>query len=111
MASQPAGKLTLEQYLEIERAAEFRSEFIDGQVIARAGGALPHAILQSNIQFELGARLQGTGCRAFGPDFRIQVSRRFATYPDVAVVCGRVALAEGQNEQYPDAARLPEARR
>jgi hypothetical protein len=31
VASNPASKLTEEQYLAIERAAEFKSEFVDGE--------------------------------------------------------------------------------
>jgi Uma2 family endonuclease len=108
MASEPVPRLTLEQYLELERAAEVRSEFIDGQMVAMAGGTRDHAVLQGNMQVELATRLQGTGCRAFGSDFRIQVSRRFATYPDVAVVCGKEALADDHKDSYTNPAVVVE---
>ena len=38
MASLPAAPLTEEQYLRIEREAETKSEFHDGQMFAMAGG-------------------------------------------------------------------------
>jgi Uma2 family endonuclease len=108
MASEPIANLTLEQYLEIERAAEVRSEFIDGQMVAMAGGTLQHATLQINIVGELRDRLQGTGCRPLGSDFRIHVSRQYSTYPDVAVVCGKVILSPGQNDSYTNPAVVVE---
>lgn len=38
MSTRPVSYLTPEQYLEIERKAEFRSEYIDGEMFAMAGG-------------------------------------------------------------------------
>jgi hypothetical protein len=42
MASNPVSKLTEEQYLAIERAAEFKSEFLDGVMYAMSGGSPRH---------------------------------------------------------------------
>jgi hypothetical protein len=38
VASNPVSKLTEEQYLAIHRAAEVRSEFVDGEMFAMSGG-------------------------------------------------------------------------
>ena len=46
MASNPVSKLTEEEYLAIERAAEFRSEFLNGETFAMAGGTKQHGRLQ-----------------------------------------------------------------
>jgi len=108
MASEPLPHLSLEQYLELERAAEARSEFIDGQMVAMAGGTRNHAFLQDNMQGELRDRLKGTGCRTLGSDFRIQISRQFSTYPDVAVVCGKLALADEHQDAYTNPAVVVE---
>lgn len=86
MASNPVSKLTEEQYLTIERTAEFRSEFLNGEMFAISGGSLNHTGLQANILVEVSVGLRVKGCRAFGPDFRIKVSSRMYTYPDVSVV-------------------------
>jgi Uma2 family endonuclease len=53
MSTQPIPRLTVEQYLKVERAADFRSEYIEGEVFAMAGGSKPHAL----IAMEVGARL------------------------------------------------------
>ena len=95
MASNPATKLTEEQYLALERAAESRSEFVDGEMLAMSGGSMRHAQLQRNIVSALDAALVDTDCEVFTSDFRVRVSERMSTYPDVSVVCGDAILADG----------------
>ena len=75
MSSNPAAKLTDEQYLAIERAAEFRSEFVNGEMFAMSGGTLRHALLQSNVFGELYGQLRGRGCTAFTSDMRTKLGR------------------------------------
>jgi Uma2 family endonuclease len=104
VASNPLSKLTEEQYLTIEREAEFRSEFLNGEMFAMSGGSLNHAGLQANILVEVSVGIRGKGCRAFGPDFRIRVSSRMYTYPDVSVVCGEPLVAGEQNDNLLNAA-------
>ena len=97
MASNPVSKLTEEQYLSMERAAEFCSEFLNGQMFARSGGSMNHAGLQTNILVEISIALRGGGCEAFSSDFRVKVSSGMYTYPDVSVVCGKPLVA-GEHE-------------
>jgi Uma2 family endonuclease len=97
VASNPVSKLTEEQYLIIERAAEFRSEFLDGEIFAMSGGSTNHARLQTNILVEISIGLRGSPCEAFGSDFRIKVSSRMYTYPDVSVVCGEPRVTGDDN--------------
>ena len=94
MASNPVTKLTEEQYLAIERAAEFKSEFLEGEMFAMSGTSMNHGRLQRNILVELDNRLRGKGCEAFPSDLRVRVSSRMYTYPDISVVCGAPALAD-----------------
>jgi Uma2 family endonuclease len=98
MASNPVTKVTEEQYLALDRAAEVRSEFLDGEMIAMSGGSTNHARLQQNICGELYIRLQGSGCEAFVSDLRIRVSARMYTYPDISVVCGKLRLADDHRD-------------
>jgi Uma2 family endonuclease len=94
VASNPVTKVTEEQYLAMDRAAEFRSEFLDGEIIAISGGSMRHARLQQNISAGLDTPSRDRGCEVFGSDFRVRVSRRMYTYPDVSVVCGEPVLAD-----------------
>ena len=97
MASNPRSELTEEQYLAIERTSEVRSEFLDGEMFAMSDGTMNHARLQTNILVEVSIGLRGSPCEAFGPDFRIKVSSRIYTYPDVSVVCGEPLVAGDDN--------------
>jgi Uma2 family endonuclease len=90
MASSPVHRFTEEEYLEIERASEYKSEFIDGEIFAMAGGIDNHLRLQSNFQGELFIRLRGGPCEVVGSDLRVKIpAAKIHTYPDVSVVCGR----------------------
>lgn len=94
MAANPVTKLTEQQYLEIERAAEFKHEFLDGEMIAMSGASMRHAIISGNIFVELRSILRGEDCKPINSDLRVRVSERLYTYPDVSVVCGKPLLAD-----------------
>jgi Uma2 family endonuclease len=68
MASDPVSRLTEGQYLAIERAAEFRSEFLNGEMFAMAGGTKQHGRLQGNLYSEIHALLRGSPCEVFSSD-------------------------------------------
>jgi Uma2 family endonuclease len=92
-------KLTEEQYLALDRAAEFRSEFVDGEIFAMSGGSLRHARLQRNLLFELQSALKDTGCEGFTSDMRVRVpATGMYAYPDVTVICGKPVLADEQQD-------------
>jgi Uma2 family endonuclease len=79
------------EYVELERTADTKHEFLDGQVRAMAGGTLEHAQLAANIIGELRGRLQRGPCKVFSADARIRVAATgLATYPDVTVICGPI---------------------
>ncbi|HVN64015.1 MAG TPA: Uma2 family endonuclease [Candidatus Binataceae bacterium] len=99
MASHPITKITEEEYLALDRAAEVRSEYFNGEMFAMSGGSMRHAQLQGNIFGELYNALRGGACRAYGSDFRVRVSPgRMYTYPDVTVVCGKPLLADERQD-------------
>ena len=52
----------MEQYLEIKRAAEFRSEYIDGEVYAMSGGSKNHALIAMAAGARLDEQLRGRPC-------------------------------------------------
>src|SRR5208283_5002732 len=86
MSTQSKTFLTPEQYLEIERKAEFRSEYYQGEMFAMAGATEGHTILAVNLSREISSQLRGGPCRVYTHDMRVQVSHTHAyTYPDVVV--------------------------
>jgi Uma2 family endonuclease len=99
MASHPVTKLTEAEYLALDRAAEIRSEYVDGEMFAMSGGSSNHAQLHHNVSGELYIALRGTKCRAMGPDMRVRIeASQMFTYPDVVIICGEPALAGDQKD-------------
>lgn len=87
--AQTAPHLTEAEYLAIERAAVFKSEFFGGEMFAMAGGTLEHSLIATNLARAVGDALQGKKCVAFNADLRIKVEATgLFTYPDLSVICG-----------------------
>jgi Uma2 family endonuclease len=90
--------LTEEQYLHLERDAETKSEFHDGQMFAVAGGSLNHSLLATRMVALLD-RQTPSGCRAFNSDLRIKVAAAgLYTYADCSVICGDLQYANDQRD-------------
>jgi Uma2 family endonuclease len=98
MSTLPKTFLTEEQYLEIERAAEFKSEYFDGQMYAMSGAREAHNLISGNLFTSLRQQTRPRGCRAFINDMRVRVSGRMYTYPDVVVACGERKFLDGRRD-------------
>jgi Uma2 family endonuclease len=95
MSSRPKTYLTPEEYLVIERRNEYKSEYIDGEMVAMTGASRRHNIINVNIAGEIGRQLRGRQCEAYASDMRVRVpSTRAYLYPDVVVVCGEPQLED-----------------
>jgi Uma2 family endonuclease len=99
MASVPNYYLTPEEYLALERKAEFKSEYLDGVVYALAGASTRHNLIVANIITAIGVQLKGRPCKVYPSDLKVRVpsSKRFF-YPDVSVVCGDDEFADDEKD-------------
>jgi Uma2 family endonuclease len=93
-AKPPKSYLSAEEYLAIERSSEFRSEYIDGEKVARPEGGWEHSLIIGNALAELKQQLRGGPCKVHANNLRVQAADGFRTYPDVVVVCGEPAFAD-----------------
>jgi len=81
--------LTEAEYLRLERDADTRSEFFDGEIFAMAGGTQTHSLLCSNVVGELRNRIKALDCVVYNADLRVKIETTgLITYPDASVVCG-----------------------
>jgi Uma2 family endonuclease len=88
MSTQPLPFLTVEEYLAIEREADFRSEYLNGEVFAMARGTYNHALVATNVSRIIGDQLRGTHCNVTGSDVRLFCKpANMMTYPDLIVSC------------------------
>jgi Uma2 family endonuclease len=99
MATLARQRLAEAEYLEIERSAEFKSEFFAGEMFAMAGGSPTHNLIAGNVVRELGNQLKRRPCRVFPSNQRVKVSETgLYTYPDVTVVCGELRVDDERRD-------------
>jgi Uma2 family endonuclease len=89
MATAALNRYTPEEYLALERHAEFKSEYIDGQIVAMTPGALrPHNLIVAALVYELQGHLMDGPCEVYPSTQRVKVSASGDyLYPDVMVSC------------------------
>lgn len=85
-------------YLDDERSAATRHEFLDGQVYAMAGASERHNQLASALHYALYGQLAAGDCRVFQSDMRVQASESAYFYPDLVVVCGPAQYADPRRD-------------
>jgi Uma2 family endonuclease len=84
-----------EDYLRLEREAEFKHEYFEGVIRAMAGASYAHNRICTNLTVEVGSQLRGKNCSAVGSDQRLQIlSGSACVYPDLTVVCGQPEFNE-----------------
>ncbi|MBC7889364.1 MAG: Uma2 family endonuclease [Ferruginibacter sp.] len=84
-------KYTIEAYLQMERAAEQKHEYYNGEIFAMAGAGPKHNVVFKNLYGELVYQLKGNPCQPYGSDLRIHIPKNtLFTYPDISIICGDI---------------------
>jgi len=92
-------RLTAQEYLALERRAGAKSEFVDGEMFALAGGTRRHSVIAANLIRDLGNGLRGKSCQVFTSDMRVKIeSTGLFTYPDVMVACGSLRFEDPKED-------------
>ncbi|HTN92768.1 MAG TPA: Uma2 family endonuclease [Sorangium sp.] len=87
------------EYLDQERASTTKHEFLNGEIVAMAGGTPEHARLCMSVGAELRVQLRGRPCAVYSADLRVRVQATgLSTYPDVSVVCGKLERDLGDKD-------------
>jgi len=95
MSQQLKSYVSPEEYLRLERQAEYKSEYLNGEIFAMSGASRKHNLLTLNIGGSLNRQLRGRACEAYTSEMRVKVSvTGLYTYPDVVVVCGEPQLED-----------------
>lgn len=99
MSSQVKTSFTPEEYLALERKAEYKSEYLDGEIFAMTGASRKHNLVVGNVYAAIHAQLRKRLCEVYPSDMRVKVSPTgLYTYPDIAVVCGEPAFDDEQKD-------------
>lgn len=99
MATRPITRLTEEEYLALDRANEFRSEFVDREMLAMSGGTSRHSLLKGRLITDFNNKLAGQGCWVFDSDMRVRMAVSGSyVYPDMSVVCGKPLFHQDESD-------------
>jgi Uma2 family endonuclease len=80
---------TPEEYLKLEEAADYKSEYRDGEIVPMTGGTTNHNKIALNFAANLKFALRGQSYDIYIGDVRLWIPRyRQYTYPDVMVIQG-----------------------
>ena len=82
--------MTEREYLAYERQAEYKSEFLNGELFAMTGASRRHNIITLNVGSELRVQLEGRSRETYSSDMRVHnPDTGLYSYPDVVVICGK----------------------
>jgi len=73
MSTLPKTFISEEKYLELDRAAEYKSEYYDGEMFAMAGAGMAHNQIVVNTASGLHSQLRGKPCQALTSDMRTRI--------------------------------------
>lgn len=105
----PMPRFTIDEFLKMEREAEFRSEYIQGEIVAMSGGIPTHAILGTTVCSHLEQQLRDKPCTVAGSDLRLCcLPVDVLTYPDVVVFCEPIRYLDGTDDTLSDAVLIVE---
>jgi Uma2 family endonuclease len=91
--------LTPEEYLAREEAAEYKSEYYQGEIFAMAGASVNHNTIVGNLHAQMHPALRPRGCRVFMLDTRLWIKANgLFTYPDLMVICGKPEFYEDRDD-------------
>lgn len=95
MSTLPKTFYTPEEYLALERQAEGRSEYHDGQIFAMSGASRWHSRIETQLTSLIEQHLAGRRCEAFSSSMRVLVvPSGLYTYPDLSVACDEPQFAD-----------------
>lgn len=113
MTAIPKKKYTIDEYLQMELTAPYKSEYYNGEIFpmgeiegdtpeAMAGALPPHNAILSNMVFILESKLRGKGCKPYGSDQRVFIPETgLYTYPDISVFCGSLQYQDNMTLKNP----------
>jgi Uma2 family endonuclease len=92
-------KFTPAEYLAMEQAAHYKSEYFGGDIFAMSGGTADHSKIAGNFIHRFNELLETKPCDVFTSDMRLHVeSDDLYTYPDLMVICGKLQFVERRND-------------
>jgi Uma2 family endonuclease len=94
-----AYEYTPEEYLALERKAETKHEYLDGQIYAMAGASPTHNQICFNAIVAVGSQIKDSTCIGYTSDQKIRTDLMdLFSYPDLTIVCGQPVFHDQQQD-------------
>jgi Uma2 family endonuclease len=100
-------RISVDEYLAMERAADERHIYLDGEIFAMAGESPVHGDVSANLLAMVVTQLKGTPCRARTKDSKVRSglaplsghgTKGLFSYPDIVVICGEVEYHDAHKD-------------
>ena len=88
-------KISVEQYLELERDSEVRHEYFNGEIIEMAGETPKHNRIAGNFYTHYDRAFEDRDCVVYIEGIRLRVSPDQYRYPDVIALCAAFQFDDG----------------
>jgi Uma2 family endonuclease len=89
-------RYTAQEYLRLEKLAETKSEYFDGEILPMPGVTREHNLINGNLVFELKNQLAGRPCEVYFCDMKVKTPATGSyAYPDIAALCGEPQFDKG----------------
>ena len=99
MIAQTIKMYSEQEYLELERKAEHKSEYYRGEIFAMAGASPNHNRIMANLSGEIYMALKGRYCQNFSSDMRLHIPQNgLYTYPDIIILCGKPEFSQNDTD-------------
>jgi hypothetical protein len=86
-------------YLQMEREADYKSEYFHGEIFAMAGASENHNMVSRSVSGSLFNHLRGKKCTHYTADMKLHIpANTLYTYPDLMVVCGDKKFLDGEKD-------------
>ena len=78
--------LTVAEYLALERAADTKSEYINGERRPMTEASRKHNLIAGNVYAALHLQLRKSKCEIYPSDMRVKIEATgLMTYPDISI--------------------------
>ena len=81
--------IDIDEYLDGEKRADVRHEYVHGAVYAIVGASVGHNMVSDNVVALLRTHIRGSPCRVFRADMKVRIDRVFY-YPDIVLTCEKL---------------------
>jgi Uma2 family endonuclease len=90
---------TPQEYLRLEREADYKSEYFKGEIFAMAGASENHNMISRRVSGSLFNHLRGKKCTHYSADMKLHIpANTLYTYPDLMVVCGDKKFVDDEKD-------------